>query len=177
MRGGARHGAGRPGWKAKVESLLVIDARDWSARGLLSAGNAFGWRWQQNGEQIFSVNVQVSDTSSIAICTDGNIRQTIRLMYTPCNYGGKRVWFSCPHCGDGMAKLYWACGQWYCRKSLNLAYASASMGKLDRIHRRLARLQSKLGEGLEKPKGMHWETYDRIIQQWRDTVAYSCQAP
>lgn len=50
----------------------------------------------------------------------------------------------------------------------NLAYASQSMGRLDRFHRRIARLAGMLSKDGEKPTGMHWATYNWIVDRWKD---------
>lgn len=146
MRGGSRLRAGRPGGRIKAECLPQVDIRRLVAehRPAPTSGRA-SLKYSYSGRQVSKI---------------------IELAYTPCNFGGSRAWFRCPHCRRRSAKLYLVSGQWYCRKSLNLTYASKSLSPIDRIHRRIARLEAKLDEDGEKPKGMHWRTYDRIIEQY-----------
>jgi len=174
MRGGSRFGAGRPGWRGKVESLLHIDVRQWASRGLLVPDQFFGWHWSRDGEEIASIGIQVNSPDSLTLkythTPDGeasrqSISEAIPLVYTPCHYGGRRIWFSCPHCRRRVAKLYLLRGHWYCRKSLTVAYSSQSLDVIQRMHRCIGKLESKLGENGEKPKGMHWSTYNRILEQ------------
>lgn len=118
--------------------------------------------WKAKAEHLFHIDVQQWSTQP---------PEGVHLAYTPCHYGGGRAWFRCPHCARRVAKLYLANGQWYCRRSLNLAYISQSMSAVDRIHHRIAKLESRLNDDGEKPKGMHWSTYNRIVEQYNDTIA------
>ena len=65
-----------------------------------------------------------------------------RLVFTPCNYGGKRWWFICGlivnggYCGRRVGKLYLSSGGKYfgCRHCYDLTYESCKDShKLDRI--------------------------------------------
>lgn len=56
---------------------------------------------------------------------------TVRLVSTPCNYGGMRHWFSCPGCGQRVAKIFLPgniyrdgrlCEEWRCRGCWGLSY-------------------------------------------------------
>ena len=51
-------------------------------------------------------------------------KEHIRLDSTPCNYGGERTWFLCPHCRNRRAVLFSAGGVFACRQCHDLAYAS-----------------------------------------------------
>jgi hypothetical protein len=91
----------------------------------------------------------------------------VSIVRTPCHYGGSRPWFRCPRCGCRRAVLYGVAsdGRFGCRHCMRLAYASEAESRADRINRRSQKLQSKLGENGEKPKGMRWQTFDRICAQ------------
>ena len=66
------------------------------------------------------------------IWTDSNtggkeeVRYPVRLVDTPCNFGGRRWWFTCPICKRRVAKLYLPPGAKYfgCRHCYNLTYQS-----------------------------------------------------
>jgi hypothetical protein len=110
----------------------------------------------------------------------------IAIERTPCNYGGTRTWWSCPSCERRCGVLYGPShdGQFSCRMCLNLGYASDSEDRFDRMERKQRKLEAALGvhdndyRGMrrwtlvaEKPKRMHWSTYDTI--QWRIAMARS----
>ncbi len=173
MRGGDRYGAGRPASHNKAESFRSIDVRRWAREGKLRQGNYFGWRWTLGEEEVGSIGVHVESSYSLTLkysCSvDGGERQSvsfpITLTYTTCPFGGERVWFICPHSGRRVAKLYSYRGRWYCRKALRLTYQSQSDDFMTRMHRGIERLESKLWIENFKPKGMHWTTYNRIMEK------------
>ena len=96
----------------------------------------------------------------------------VRLVRTPCHLGGLRPWFLCPArgCGRRVALLYGGGDIFACRHCYKLAYASSREAVSDRALRRADQLRERLGwapgilnaEG-EKPKGMHWRTFDRLV--------------
>lgn len=97
----------------------------------------------------------------------------VPLTYTACNnYGGSRVWFLCPCCGRRVAKLYGG-AIYACRHCHKLAYQSQRETRGDRALRKADKLRDRLdwvpgilnGEG-GKPKGMHWATYGRMLDQY-----------
>jgi len=65
-RGGARNGAGRPGYKVKGEQLLRLDIRAIHQRGLLWVGGTNTWSWSRGGEHAGSVRFTV-ETNSIRL--------------------------------------------------------------------------------------------------------------
>ena len=48
---------------------------------------------------------------------------------------------------------------------MRLAYASEAESVVDRINRKLHKLQAKLAQDGEKPKWMRWRTFDRLCAQ------------
>jgi len=95
----------------------------------------------------------------------------VRLAWTACNYGGQRAWWLCPAvgCGRRVAVLYGGKVYASCRHCQKLAYRTQREAPDDRALRRVNTLLKQLGwvagiahgEGI-KPKGMHWQTYDRM---------------
>ncbi len=172
MRGGMRHGAGRPAQHGKVDHHRQIDIRRWARESMIKDGGYFGWQWQQDGKQVASIGVRVNSADMLTLIyrleRDEVWREEsipIRLAKTACHYGGERPWFICPHCGRQAAILYLASGKWFCRESLKLTYASQSEDYLDRLNRKKSKLEAKL-QGSRKPKGMHQISYERLKQQW-----------
>jgi hypothetical protein len=86
--------------------------------------------------------------------------------------GGHRHWFTCPTCSKRVAVLY-APGRFFaCRQCLGLVYATQKEGVGDRVSTRADKIRKRLSweAGIlngcgNKPKGMHWTTYQRLKHQ------------
>jgi len=95
-----------------------------------------------------------------------DIRQVITLEWTPCHYGGQRPWLRCPRCQRRVAVL---CGYdrlFLCRHCYRLPYTSQHETRLDRLYRKMRKLQTRIGhQYARKPKGMHWRTWERLRDQ------------
>jgi hypothetical protein len=106
---------------------------------------------------------------------------------TPQHYGGHRLWWLCPRCGDRRAVLHGVTrdGRFGCpeRRCMNLAYAVEAYRPIDRAWRKLQKLEARLplnrtGTRYVKPKGMHWRTFnalcDRIaaVEQEKDAAFF-----
>jgi len=174
--------SGRSGWRRKVEAQHAVDIRWMKRNGWLFDGHVGTLTWSNQGEETGSISYRVAEDTLIL---DYKHREQggewepaepkIRLTYTPCHYGGERVWMLCPNCWRRCAKIYLAGKYPACRKCYNLAYYSEAETQLDRAMRRARRAQEKLGydggcldEWIPKPKGMHRKTYERhlrVIQQ------------
>lgn len=167
-----------------TDDYRTIDVRRWQRDGLLTPGHAFGWQWSCNGEKVASIDVRTEPGRVILSYRhrsgggewkDENY--PVWLDWTPCNLGGRRVWFRCPAsgCSRRVAILYG--GKIFaCRRCYRLAYPSQRETSDDRAARRADRIRDKLGwePGIlngdgPKPKGMHWRTFDRL---WAEHDAY-----
>ncbi len=62
-------------------------------------------------------------------------------------------------------------GRYACRRCLNLAYSSEAESRLGRIWRQHHKIEAKLDTDCEKPKGMHWRTYEKLCGQLEDIAA------
>ncbi len=174
-QGGARFGAGRPAYKVKGEQLHRVDVRIWARQGLLSRARAFSWSWNRGGDPTGSIGVNVVPQRSVNLTytvTNHNNTQhvddRVDLIYKPCNFGGARPWFQCPHCTRSVAVLYLRAGRFACRHCQRVAYSSQAEDVLDRTWRKQQRLEAKLGEYWRRPKGMRQRTYERLIDGVRD---------
>lgn len=177
----------RPTRRASVEHRPSLDIRAWQREGLL-APDCFlrGSFTQRNG---IWVKVETGFVCfSYRHRTNGGERETVdypvRLDTTPCHYGGERHWFRCPAagCGRRVAKLYLGRRIFVCRQCLRLAYPCQREARYDRMARRANKLRERLGwePGIfdgpgEKPKGMHWRTFERLsaeaLQRGQASVA------
>lgn len=88
----------------------------------------------------------------------------IALTYTATRFGGRRPWFSCPHCQTARRVLYKGQRGFACRECLDLRYASEAEDETSRWTRRRRRVRDQLGAELNgplpaRPKGMRWKTY------------------
>jgi hypothetical protein len=165
-RGGVRYGAGRPGWRPKAEACLRLDVRDFARRKLLRPGT-FGWHWtnKSTGEQVGSIQIQCNASAmELHYSLSGEPKvQRVPLSRTSCTFGGLRDWLHCPSCGRRAAILYMTRGRFCCRCCGRVSYSSQSEDLCGRTWRRQAKLEARLEEDCQRPKGMHRATYKRIL--------------
>ena len=90
------------------------------------------------------------------------------------HYGGRRPWFLCPKegCGRRVAILFGG-SIFACRHCHKLAYECQRETNDDRAMRRADTIRRRLGwrPGIAnptgwKPKGMHWRTYLRFLEEY-----------
>jgi len=106
-----------------------------------------------------------------------DVELKIPVTWTPCNYGGSRPWFLCPvsGCGRRVAVLYGGAA-FACRHCRELVYESQREQPYDRALTRAQAIWAKLGGWStaepfpEKPKGMHWRTYNRLSLEAGDAL-------
>ena len=181
--------------KRTVEGCLRIDIRELRKKDYLRPGLFYTWQWhssrdpQDNPRYHSSVGITVYQDGiklKYTVTPEGEKKGTdyeykISYAWTSCHYGGKRPWFVCPNinCGRRVAVVYCPLGGKYflCRYCWNLTYNSCqTSGKLfDQATNRVRRLRRKLGAWgdreyperplPERPKGMHWKTYDRLVDE------------
>ena len=97
----------------------------------------------------------------------------VRVVYTPCHFGGARAWFECPvvGCGRRVAVLFGG-GVFACRHCYRLAYPSTREDAVDRTLRRADIIRARLGwkPGIlngqgHKPKWMRWRTFADLVDE------------
>lgn len=101
----------------------------------------------------------------------------IQLTKTRCNYGGSRHWWLCPKCSKRVSVLYCA-GRYVCRHCIGACYQSQLQQPIDRLFSRADTIRQRLGwqagiaHGIgERPKGMHYSTYDRLVNEHEQLTA------
>jgi hypothetical protein len=168
--------------KNTVEGCRSVDVLEWHRLGYLRSPRWFSLAWSRDGEQVASIKVETQRHSltlkyqSRSWGEDWSNVQRIAVEWTPCRFGGERPWFVCSvaangvYCGRRVTKLYGAERLFACRHCYRLAYASQQesahrrgLGKSQKIRMRLGGSPNMLEEFPDKPKGMHWRTYER----WR----------
>jgi hypothetical protein len=158
-------------WNTKntAKSCQHIDVRDWQRRGWLRIGVQFWWGGiivqVQHGRVHLSYRIQRGGEDGL------DIEEPVPLTWTPCHYGGQRPWFRCPGwgCNRRVAKLYLGGPYFLCRYCHDLVYesqredcATRLVTKAQNIRQRLGGSASLIEPFPDKPKGMHWQTYDRL---------------
>jgi hypothetical protein len=180
-------GSGRYGGRPTADASLRIDLAwmlqtDRAREGAWLAGSL---SWNRGGEEAGSIGYQAvmhqpGDERLILSFWRGsgdereNVRQTVRLVYTVPNYGGKRWWMICPFRNIRVGKIYLPPGgdRFASRQAWRLGYQCQRDAARDRPFERLFRLQKKLGSrqgweaGLDRPKGMWHRTFDRHMEQY-----------
>ena len=161
-------GSGRCGGGPVAESLRSLDINMLNRKSLLEGwyGN-LAW-WDDNGDQTGSITVggSMSQVHVTGALNGEPWDQIITLSRTPCNFGGDRPWFICPaRCGRRVGKLYIGPSGLACRKCYGLVHASTREDVVGRTWRKKRKLEALLDNEGEKPKGMHWRTYNRIYDQ------------
>lgn len=171
--------------RQSTAGLLKLDVRRLKRDGALRAGAVCSIGWGE-GQTIMTAMNRHGDCLTLDYRTKryGDTEWTphtfcVWLDWTPCHYGGERIWFRCPRCQSRRAVLFMASGVFRCRGCHDLAYQSTREDAIDRAGRRITTLQRKLKAAPgsmwwtipEKPAGMHWQTYDRLASELRIAIA------
>jgi hypothetical protein len=169
-------------WDVKntTESQKQIDIRHLRKNGLLRPGYSGSLSWTRNGEKSGSIRFRVLNsflTLEYSIRMHGgdweDVSQSVPLDWTPCNYGGKRPWFVCPirECRRRVAVLYGSGKYFGCRHCNDLVYSSQREERHQWAERKCNEIIKRLGGNPDeefwpdKPKHMHWKTYDRLLEK------------
>ena len=155
-----------------------LDVRQLQRNGFLKPGRFFSRQWKSGNKIITTINAH-SEINKITLSykqrSNGkewkDVSYPVGLDWTWCNYGDWRAWFLCPGCDRRVAILYGGV-TFACRHCYKLAYPCQRETALDRVIRRGNRIRRQLGweEGIlnlpdGKPKGMHWQTFERLTHQ------------
>ncbi len=181
-------GVGSGSWyrfntKTTAEECQSIDVRYLHRNGLLKPGHWFSFRWSRAGGKTGSIQGAVSGDGRAEQVTLlyrhrrglgsewEDVREPVELAWTACNFGGERPWFICPgaDCSRRVAILYGPGRYFLCRHCYDLSYQSQRDNKMYRALHRAQDIRRRLGGSAnmmepfpEKPKGMHWRTYERL---------------
>jgi hypothetical protein len=175
--------SGRYGGRPVVDRRHSLDINRLHREGCLRAGWWGGWHWTRNDERVSSVAL-VTDADNLHLIYrirtrnegEEDVEQTVRIVRVPCRFGGSRPYFICSgiSCGRRVAQLHGPGRYFLCRHCYGLAYQSQREQRHDRALRRANAVRMRLGgkPGMarpfpEKPKGMHWRTYERLRAQVR----------
>jgi hypothetical protein len=162
--------------KTTEEEVQRIDIRYLRKQGLLKSKGTCTLTWACRGQETGSINFRVEENRLILVYrarSDGgdwkSIEEPVHFDWTPCHYGGERLWFLCPDCEHRVAVLYSAGIRFLCRKCSRLPYACQNETLQDRMIRKSRKIRRRLGasESLfdaiyTRPKGMHRRTFQRL---------------
>lgn len=152
--------------KATTESCKSIGMSFLKQHGYLSGHRWGGMKWTDGcGEETGSIGFRIWVEGSVGEIrfqytqTQGYKGETerldypVRLVSTPCRYGGKRWWFICPLIKNGITcnrralKLYLGGGKYFgCRHCYELTYQSCQKhdARVDRLSQDLVLLRQLL---------------------------------
>jgi hypothetical protein len=179
-------GVGSGSWytfnrKSTVEESRSLDVRRLHREGLLKPGRLFSWSWSRTGREVASIGalVEGDDCPERVVLLFRHrsglgaeweeVQEPVELDWTACNFGGERPWFVCPGagCGRRVAILYGPGRYFLCRRCYDLVYESQRDNALYRALHKAQSIRERLGGSAnmmepfpEKPKGMHWKTYE-----------------
>jgi len=163
--------------KTTTDELIQLDIRRLTKAGFTKVGSSGTMTWRRGAVTIGTLQCTGISLDTISLNyglqpgnQEGSTTQHVHLESTPCNLGGHRRWFLCPDCQRRVAILYFADGAFKCRHCQDLAYQSQNetdvarkMRKARKIRSRLKAPQGLFQPVLEKPKGMHYKTFDRLL--------------
>jgi hypothetical protein len=128
--------------KPCVEGRVSIDVMEWNRRGLMESGEVICWHFQSEAKDVLFMTIDVERNRVVLrfdyLASDKNLKKIelpVWLDWSPCRFGGKRVWFRCPGvpCGRSrVAILYKADVGFVCRKCCGLSYLSQRTNRSNR---------------------------------------------
>jgi hypothetical protein len=159
--------------KGIAENSLPLDIRWLKRKSLLISGLNITLSWSRGDTVLASLEATIYENYMLLIYTHNkteDIQQKLYFTYTPCNYGGTRIWFLCPLCGRRCAIIYMHEKYFACRICCGLTYRTCnetpiyrSFSKADKLRKRIGAKPGALNSlPYFKPKGMHQRTWDMI---------------
>jgi hypothetical protein len=171
---------GRYSTRDTTSSYRQLDIRSLQRKGFLRPCGWVSLYWSRNGEPFGSIRIRAEfDRVFLSYRHQryGDDWQTeeypVFLDSTRCNYGGTRLWFLCPGrgCSCRVAVLYGG-SIFACRQCHQLSYESQRETAYSRALGKAQTIKVKLGgspggDFPDKPRGMHWQTYERLFAEFK----------
>lgn len=171
--GGFGSGNKRQSGRLTVGQCVQLNVEQLKKYGLLNRPAQYQWKWD-NGNAV-QIDTRTDGWITLEYAVDKEPRKySLRLEAIPQHLGGERHWFRCPNtrCRRRCKTVYWRSGYFLCRQCQRLGYVTEQASKTDQPYYRINKIRERLGwtpgylNGHEwKPKGMHWKTYHRLVQQ------------
>jgi hypothetical protein len=186
-------GSGSGNWyrfdsKTLAEHCLSIDVRQLNRKGCLEPGQRYGWKWQNGANITIETKpggIELFYNISRNVQPREDVHIEVPLSWSSCNYGRERPWFICPGkgCGRRVAKLYLGSKYFLCRHCHDLVYSSQRQAKAFRLLDKAQKICRRLGANncddlhtTQKPKGMHWRTYEKLVDEAQEVELESLYA-
>lgn len=177
---------GRLSSKNTTSYYRQLDIRHLRRKGYLQPRGWITLTWSRNEEETGSIGMRAEFDRVVLRYRHRDYDQdwkdeeySVLLDYTRCNYGGERAWFLCPArgCSRRVAVLY-SGSIFACRHCHQLAYDSQREQPHSRALSRAQAIRVKLGgepagDFPDKPKGMHWQTYNRLCTEFEEAENHS----
>jgi hypothetical protein len=188
----------RSGTRVPVETCFVLDVNVLLLQGALRPGVCSAQRWSIVGVDDATSGASVRTCASVNALTlsytvtEGcyrmqNYSYKVRLKWIPCNFGGKRPYFVCPNvvnklaCRRRVEKPYLPPGEdlFLCRRCYRLTFYSCNesgdvhftaMRHTKRAARKLELTNPMDVYSMDRPKGMHKKTFERLRTDVVDTI-------
>ncbi len=186
-------GSGSGNWyrfssKNVAEDCCSIDVRQLSRWGYLKPWLRYPLKWNNGSNIVIETRPGVIElfygiSRNVQPREDVHIK--VSLSWSSCNFGGERPWFICPGkgCGRRIAKLYLVGKYFLCRHCHDLVYSSQRQAKAFRLLDKSLKLCRRLGAKncndlftTAKPKGMHWRTYEKLVDEAQEAETGSFYA-
>jgi hypothetical protein len=166
-------------WNKKdtTDSYLSFDIATFAKSVDLTTARAGSWQWTFSSGRQSSIIYVVSPGQGVRLsytASGQDYNYLVSVTTTTPHYGGARYWWLCPTCGRRVRILYGG-KRFLCRHCHSLTYETAQKGgdllttidnRLYLIRRRLQGKWSLLDGPGDKPKGMHWNTYFRLVREY-----------
>jgi hypothetical protein len=169
--------------RGTCEGCQSLDVRQLHRKDLLRPGLRLPWSWTRKNELAGTITIETEHDAVVLIYRSHrfgstewrDVRQRVPITWTECHLGGRRPWFKCDvysnglYCGRRVTTIYNGGDFFACRHCCGLGYASQQEPVRERgiLTARKIRMRLRGGENImapfpDKPKGMHWRTYDRL---------------
>jgi len=180
-------GYGSGGWNARGRGTTAdawrLDVNRLNKAGALAPGSYSTCAWNRDGEPVASIQIRATESGVELIYRSRSYGDAwaqhdehVAVSWEPCRFGGRRPFFHCPHCSRRVLQLY-GVGRYLCRTCQNLTYPSQREQPQDRAFRRADGIRVRLGgePGIanafpEKPRYMHWRTYERLEREAYEAI-------
>lgn len=175
-------GQGSGGWNRKydgtTDDTYRLDIAMLSRNGIFKEGRPLTVTWSTSGMIHLSLSVShqngrllVGDATAKGSAYRDPLSQFLPLSDKASATGRRRALFKCRDCGARSQHLYLHRNRFICRQCAGLTYKSRRERGAMRAIRRWDKVSARLGGvgwselGLEKPKNMHWHTFDGLRQE------------
>jgi hypothetical protein len=164
---------GRWNKKDTVEDHHGLDVRYLNREGILTFGfHSISWsRGERKTGSIGYWGGKDSITLDYRHCKAWSddwedVKQTVSLSWTSCNFGGRRPWFICGNCGRRVAVLYGAGKYFACRHCYDLTYTSCQ--ESDSRYSRFLRNYRNLGVNFDRENMPMWAAMGLLKRMWKE---------